>query len=309
MSNSSLVKYKKISPNQYGKRNHKIDTITIHCVCGQCSIETLGEIFSHKAREASSNYGVGPDGRVGMYVEEDCASWCSSNYANDQRAVTIEVASDINEPCAVKDAAYKGLIELVTDICKRNGIKKLVWSNSKTERVNHLNGCNMTVHRDYANKSCPGEYLYKRQGDIAKKVNEKLAAASLVTAIVQQDSYLYGKDYKDPIGDSVKKKEIKKGSKVKVVKDNKKGWSKVKYKDKEYWMLNSNLNGNLSKCKTVVLNKDRKCYKIVDGKLKKDASTLKKGTKITDICKISSGKYKDYSYIGKGENRYYIKNL
>ena len=106
-----------------------------------------------------------------MYVEEKDRSWCSSNGANDNRAITIEVASDTTSPYAVTDKAYAALIKLLVDICKRNNIKKLVWSTNKNDRVNHLNGCNMTVHRDYANKSCPGEYLYSRHGDIAAKVN------------------------------------------------------------------------------------------------------------------------------------------
>ena len=161
-TNSSLVSYTKISPNRTKNRNHAIDTITIHCVVGQCSVETLGNIFAPTSRQASSNYGVGYDGRIGMYVEEKDRSWCSSNAANDHRAITIEVASDTTHPYAVKDKALAALIELVTDICKRNGIKKLVWSTNKSDRVNHKNGCNMTVHRDYANKSCPGDYLYNR---------------------------------------------------------------------------------------------------------------------------------------------------
>ena len=111
-----------------------------------------------------------------MYVEEKDRSWCSSSGANDHRAITIEVASDTKEPYAVRDAAYQATIKLVADMCKRNGIKKLVWSTNKNDRVNHLNGCNMTVHRDYANKSCPGTYLYDRQGDIAAKVNAILDA-------------------------------------------------------------------------------------------------------------------------------------
>lgn len=178
MSNSPLVSYTKISPNKSSPRNHAIDTITIHCVVGQCSVETLGNIFAPTSREASSNYGIGYDGKIGMYVEEKDRSWCSSNAANDNRAITIEVASDTSEPYAVNAKAYAALIDLVTDICKRNGIKKLVWSTNKNERVNHLNGCNMTVHRDYANKSCPGTYLYERHGDIAKQVNARLGAAS-----------------------------------------------------------------------------------------------------------------------------------
>ena len=167
-----------ISPNKNSPRNHKIDTITIHCVVGQCSAERIGEIFKPTSRQASSNYGIGYDGRIGMYVEEKDRSWCSSNAANDNRAITIEVASDTTHPYAVNAKAYAALLDLVTDICRRNGIKKLVWSTNKNERVNHLNGCNMTVHRDYANKSCPGDYLYERHGAIAAEVNKRLGASA-----------------------------------------------------------------------------------------------------------------------------------
>lgn len=177
MSNSPLVDYTRISPNKNSPRNHKIDTITIHCVVGQCTAETLGNIFAPTSRQASSNYGVGTDGKIGMYVEEKDRSWCSSNAANDNRAVTNEVASDTKHPYAVNDRAFAALLDLVTDICKRNGIKKLVWSTKKADRVNHKNGCNMTVHRDYANKSCPGDYLYNRHGEIAAEVNRRLGVA------------------------------------------------------------------------------------------------------------------------------------
>lgn len=177
MSNSPLVDYTRISPNKNSPRNHKIDTITIHCVVGQCTVETLGNIFAPTSRQASSNYGVGTDGKIGMYVEEKDRSWCSSNAANDNRAVTIEVASDTKHPYAVNDRVFAALLDLVTDICKRNGIKKLVWSTKKADRVNHKNGCNMTVHRDYANKSCPGDYLYNRHGEIAAEVNRRLGVA------------------------------------------------------------------------------------------------------------------------------------
>lgn len=176
MSNSPLVSYTKISPNKTSPRNHKIDTVTVHCVVGQCSVETLGNIFAPTSRQASANYGIGTDGRVGMYVEEKDRSWCSSNAANDHRAVTIEVASDTAEPYAVNAKAYAALIDLLTDICKRNGIAKLVWSTNKADRMNHRNGCNMTVHRDYANKSCPGTYLYERHAQIASEVNKRLGS-------------------------------------------------------------------------------------------------------------------------------------
>lgn len=174
MSNSSLVSHIRISPNRTSPRNHAIDTITIHCVVGQVTVERLGEIFAPTSRKASCNYGIGKDGRIGMYCEEKDRSWCSSNAANDHRAITIEVASDTTHPYAVNDKAMASLINLCVDICKRNGIKKLVWSTNKNDRVNHLNGCNMTVHRDYAAKSCPGEYLYNKHQYIADEVNKKL---------------------------------------------------------------------------------------------------------------------------------------
>lgn len=191
MSNSPLVSYTKISPNKSSPRNHKIDTVTIHCVVGQCSVETLGNVFAPTSRQASSNYGVGVDGRIGMYVEEKDRSWCSSNAANDNRAITIEVASDTKEPYAVNAKAYAALIDLLVDICKRNGIKELVWSTNKADRVNHKNGCNMTVHRDYANKSCPGTYLYERHAQIASEVNKRLGSTNIKPAPEKPSVRLY----------------------------------------------------------------------------------------------------------------------
>ena len=174
MGNSPLVNYTKISPNRTSPRNHKIDTITIHCVVGKCSVETLGSIFAPKSRQASSNYGIGPDGRIGMYVEEKDRSWCSSNSANDHRAITIEVASDTEHPYAVPEAAYDSLIDLLTDICKRNGIKELKWKADKA-LIGKTSEQNMTVHRWFTSTSCPGDYLYERHGDIANKVNARLS--------------------------------------------------------------------------------------------------------------------------------------
>lgn len=179
-TNSSLVSYKKISPNRDKNRNHKIDTITIHCVVGQLSVQSLGSIFAKSSKQASSNYGIGYDGKIGLYVEEKDRSWCSSSYSNDHRAITIEVASDTKSPYAVNSKAYNALINLVTDICIRNGIKKLVWSTKASDRTGHKNGCNMTVHRDFASKACPGKYLYDRMGKIAEAVNKKLGAVNEV---------------------------------------------------------------------------------------------------------------------------------
>lgn len=171
-TNSTFVSYTRISPYRSSREGHAIDTITIHCAAAQSEVETLGRLFQTK--QASANYGIGPDGRVGLYVEEKEQSWATSNGANDRRAVTIEVACENKHPYEVNGAAFRALLDLVTDICERNGIKKLVWSTSKADRVNHRNGCNMTVHRDYENKACPGQWLYDRHGAIAAEVNKRL---------------------------------------------------------------------------------------------------------------------------------------
>ena len=181
MSNSPLVTYTNITKNKTSPRNHAIDTITIHCIVGQWTAKQGCDYFATTDRECSANYVVGKDGSIGLSVDEADRSWCSSSRDNDNRAVTIEVASDTEHPYAVTDAAYNALIKLVADICQRNGIKKLVWSTNKTDRVNHANGCNMTVHRDYANKACPGEYLYERHGAIAAAVNEILGSGTTQT--------------------------------------------------------------------------------------------------------------------------------
>ena len=180
-TNSSLVNYIKLSPNKTSPRNHKIDTITIHHMAGNLSVEACGNVFAKTSRKASSNYGVGTDGRIGLYVDESDRSWCSSNKTNDHRAVTIEVANDTLAPTwTVSDKALESLIKLVADICKRNNIAKLVWSDNKSDRVNHKNGCNMTVHRDFASTSCPGNYLYGKMPYIANEVNKILSGSQPV---------------------------------------------------------------------------------------------------------------------------------
>ena len=140
--------------------------------------ETLGNVFAPTSRQASSNYGIGYDGRIGMYVEEKDRSWCSSNAANDNRAITIEVASDTKEPYAVTDKAYAALIDLLVDICKRNGIKELKWKADKS-LIGQPDKQNMTVHRWFANKSCPGTYLYERHAQIASEVNKRLGSTNI----------------------------------------------------------------------------------------------------------------------------------
>jgi len=174
MSNSSLATYANITKTQKNSpRNAAIDTITIHCMAAQWTAKTCCDYFANADRAASCNYAVGYDGSIGLNVDECDRSWCSSSSANDNRAVTIEVASDSYTPYAVKDAAYNAMIELVADICKRNNITKLLWKGDKN-LIGQTNKQNMTVHRWFAQKSCPGDYLYERMGDIAAAVNAKL---------------------------------------------------------------------------------------------------------------------------------------
>jgi SH3-like domain-containing protein len=179
MSNSSLICYTKISPNQSGARNHVIDTISIHCMAGNLRIETCGEMFARSSTEASSNYGIGTDGRIGLYVEEKDRSWCTSSRSNDNRAITIEVANDGGESTGwhVSNAAYTSLINLLVDICKRNNIKKLLWRADKS-LIGNVALQNMTVHRWFAAKACPGDYLYNLHSKIASEVNSKLSGST-----------------------------------------------------------------------------------------------------------------------------------
>ena len=155
-TNSPLATYTAISKHHGGQRGHKIDTITIHIVVGQWPAKQIADYFHTLDKNASCNYGVGKDGSIALCVE------------------------DLFHPYRVTDAMFEALIKLCADICKRNGMEKLVWSTNKNERVNHLNGCNMTVHRDYANKPCPGDYLYNRMGEIAQRVNEILEEENMV---------------------------------------------------------------------------------------------------------------------------------
>lgn len=183
-TNSSLVSYTKLSPNHSGKRTHSIDRITPHCVVGQLSAESICGCFTSTSRQASCNYGIGTDGRVSLCVEEKNRSWCSSSNANDQRAVTIECASDMKAPYAMNSKVYESLIKLCTDICKRNGKKKLLWLGSKSKALNYSPKSDemvITVHRWFANKSCPGDWLYSRLDDLAEKVTKNLSGTTTST--------------------------------------------------------------------------------------------------------------------------------
>ena len=180
-TNSKLVSYTKLSPNHSGQRTHSIDRITPHCVVGQLSCESICGCFTSPSRQASCNYGIGKDGRISLCVEEKNRSWCSSSNANDQRAVTIECASDMSEPYVMNNAVYNSLVRLCIDICKRNGKKKLLWFADKNKTLNYVPKSDemvLTVHRWFANKSCPGNWLYSRLGELATKVTTELSGST-----------------------------------------------------------------------------------------------------------------------------------
>lgn len=172
-TNSSLITYKNITSNKTTNRNHAIDTITIHCFVGQVTAKQGCDYFKTTDREVSSNYVVGHDGSIGLSVDEKDRAWTSSNAANDHRAVTIEVACDSYAPYKVTNKAYNALVNLVADICQRNGIKELKWKGDKS-LIGNVSKQNMTVHRWFASTACPGEWLYEKHSEIAQKVNAEL---------------------------------------------------------------------------------------------------------------------------------------
>lgn len=201
MSNSPLVVYTKLSPNCNKPRNKKIDAIVVHHMAGNASIETCGNIFANPARRASSNYGIGSDGRIAMYCEEANRSWCSSSGAIDHRAITIEVANDGGAPnWHVSDKAFESLVALCTDICKRNGIAKLNYTGDKTG--------NLHMHKWYAATGCPGPYLSSKFPELAERVNKNLNQSKPAPkSNTKTDSFLPARGYFKPgdTSDNVKK--------------------------------------------------------------------------------------------------------
>lgn len=181
MAHSKLVSVVKHSPNYTKGRNHCIDTFSIHCMAGDLTVESCGNRFLNPSVQASSNYGIDSLGRIGCYVEEEDRSWCTSSRSNDNRAITIEVANDSAGPLwHISDKAYQSLINLLVDVCERNDIKELKWKADK-RLIGQVDKQNMTVHRWFAAKACPGEYLYGLHSKIAKEVNKRLRGKRVVT--------------------------------------------------------------------------------------------------------------------------------
>lgn len=200
-NNSDLVAYKRISPNRTSPRNHEIDRITPHCIVGQLSasaIANLSMFTQYDSRNGSScNYAIGREGDVALIVEEKDRSWCSSSGANDNRAVTIECASDTTDPYAINNKVYAKLVELMADICRRNGKTKLLWIPDKDKALAYKPEADemlITVHRWFANKACPGDYIYKRLGKIAEEVTVALGGEP-----VTQDKYVVRLAFDKPV--------------------------------------------------------------------------------------------------------------
>lgn len=178
MSNSKLVVYTKLSPHCTKPRQGKIRGISIHTMAGPGSVEGCGQVF--QTSEASSHYGIGPDGRIGQYVLEENRAWCCSHKV-DHEVVTIEVSSiqSYEEPYECTEAAFESLINLCVDICQRNGIRELIWKEGKQycpAFTGNWAVCNMVPHRYTTDKgkSCPGNYLFGKYGEIAERVNARL---------------------------------------------------------------------------------------------------------------------------------------
>lgn len=174
-TNSSLVSVTILSPFKTNHKQRKIDTITIHHMAGNLTVESCGKLFQKPNKRASSNYGIGSDGRIAMYVEEKNASWCSSSTANDSRAITIEVANctGAEDGWKISSKAMQSLINLLVDICERNGIKKLLWENDAT-LIGKIERQNITLHRWFKDKVCPGPYIEANMNNIVKSVNSRL---------------------------------------------------------------------------------------------------------------------------------------
>lgn len=220
MSNSSLISYTKISPNRTSPRRQPIRKITIHHMAGNLTVEQCGAVFAPTSRRASSNYGIGTDGRIGMYVEEKDRAWTSSSPNNDNQAVTIEVANNTLGPnWTVSDKAMTSLIDLCVDICKRNGIQRLNFTGDKTG--------NLTMHCYFKSTLCPGPYLKSKFPYIASEVNKRLGAEAAPEPFIVQITASSLNVRKGPGTSYAVAQTVSKGQSFTIVQQQG-GWGKLK---------------------------------------------------------------------------------
>lgn len=195
MSFSKLATIKIPSPNRNKQRTNKVIYFTPHCIVGQLTAQRCGELFSKSSYQASSNYGIGTDGKIGGYVDEEDRSWCTSSAWNDNRAITVECASDTKHPYAMNQKVWDSLVDLAVDICQRYGKNKMLWFNDKKTALGYSPKSNemvITVHRWFAAKACPGDWLYNRLGKLADEVNKKLNSQVPTPKLVMEDpKHLY----------------------------------------------------------------------------------------------------------------------
>lgn len=179
MSFSKLTTVFIPSPNRNEQRTEKVIYFTPHCMVGQMTAKRCGELFFKSSYQASSNYGIGANGEIAGYVDEEDRSWCSSSAWNDNRAITVECASDTKHPYAMNQKVWDSLVNLAVDICQRYGKRRMLWFNDKRTTLNYIPKSDemvITVHRWFAAKACPGDWLYSRLGKFANEVNKKLNA-------------------------------------------------------------------------------------------------------------------------------------
>lgn len=220
MSNSPLISYTKISPNRTSPRKKPIRKITIHHMAGNLTVEQCGAVFAPTSRKASSNYGIGTDGRIGMYVEEKDRAWTSSSPDNDNQAVTIEVANNTLGPnWTVSDKAMDSLIDLCVDICKRNGIQRLNFTGDKTG--------NLTMHCYFKSTLCPGPYLKSKFPYIASEVNKRLGAEAAPEPFIVQITASSLNVRKGPGTSYAVAQTVSKGQSFTIVQQQG-GWGKLK---------------------------------------------------------------------------------
>lgn len=196
MSFSKLATIYIASPNRNKQRTNRVIYFTPHCMVGQLTAQRCGELFSKSSYQASSNYGIGTDGKIGGYVDEEDRSWCTSSAWNDNRAITVECASDTKHPYAMNQKVWDSLVDLAVDICQRYDKNKMLWFNDKKTALGYSpkdNEMVITVHRWFAAKACPGDWLYNRLGKLADEVNTRLTKTAIPDneKVVEDPKHLY----------------------------------------------------------------------------------------------------------------------
>lgn len=188
MSNSKLATEKYIAhSNNYstGRSGRKIEKVTIHHMAGVLSAKQCGSIFQNGNRQASSNYGIGKDGEIALFVDEANTSYADANWDSNCKSVTIECSNNkTGGDWTVSDTVLNSLINLVADIFKRNGIKKAI------------KGETITWHSMYSATTCPGNYLRSKMDYIAEKVNEKLNNATDISDKKEEKKHIIDEDGK-----------------------------------------------------------------------------------------------------------------